>query len=65
MYKTIEYFPSDGVILKDVLKECLYNYSQKKKINLQENLDKELNNEKNNCIINGINERVLFKKKGD
>lgn len=56
MYKVTEIYKEDGLSLKDILKDSITSFYQKKNL-------KDLNNFDNNASIERVNKRVLSKRK--
>ena len=58
MYETLEFYNSDGLDLKDILKDCIYNYFIKNINHLS--TDNKLKSNENNSIINMTSKQEIL-----
>lgn len=58
MYETLEFYNSDGLDLKDILKDCIYNYFIKNINHLS--TDNKLKSHENNSIIDVTSKQEIL-----
>ena len=58
MYETLEFYNSDGLDLKDILKDCIYNYFIKSINHLS--TDNKLKSHENNSIIDVTSKQEIL-----
>ena len=63
MYEILEFYNSDGLDLKDILKDCIYNYFIKNINHLS--TDNKLKSNENNSIINMTSKQEILSSECD